>query len=921
MPLRIKAAIRILLAAGFAVPHVASAQAPSAQAAEFFEARIRPVLADNCFSCHGPKKQRGGLRLDSAAGLRKGGESGSVVLPGHPEKSPLIQAVRHAGERKMPPEKKLPPQAVADLSAWVRMGAPWPESETAAQQPDPADAWKKHWAFQPVKLPTVPEMPGLPPDASPVDAFLEAKLRTKGLSLSPPADPRTLIRRVSFDLIGLPPTAEEVEAFVAEYTAKPQAAFAKVVDRLLASPHYGERWGRHWLDVARYADTKGYVFEEERRYAYSYTYRDYVIRAFNEDKAYDRFLLEQLAADRLGGEPRTLAAMGFLTLGRRFLNNPHDVIDDRIDVVTRGLLGLTVQCARCHDHKYDPIPQKDYYSLYGVFASSVEPKELPLLGAPERTPAYVAFEKELQARERKYAAAALEQWRAALARFRARAADYLLAAHEGKDVRPRPPQGPAELAPLMVKRWQMFLAETRKGHNPVLAPWHAFAALRPQEFTVKAPALAARFAANDDPQRPISRPVARLFAGAPPASLREVAARYGALFAEIDKRWQKAQPAAKFADEHDEAVRQVLYVPGGPVHVPQEEIFRYLDRAARNQLTALKRQIDQFRANSPAAPPRAMVLQDLPSPMTPRVLLRGNPNNPGPAVPRQFLAVLSGEKRRPFTDGSGRLELARAIASKDNPLTARVLVNRVWQHHFGQGLVRTPSDFGLRSEPPTHPELLDYLAWRFMEDGWSIKKLHRRILLSRAYQQSSADRAEGERLDPDNRLLWRMNRRRLDFEAMRDALLVASGALDRTAGGPAVDITKAPFTGRRTVYGFIDRQNLPGMFRTFDFASPDTSTAQRHATTVPQQALFLLNSPFVLEQARALVRQPDIAGAAEGESRVQKLYRRVYGREADREEMALGMRYMEAARGEAGLGPWERYAQVLLLANEFMFVD
>jgi cytochrome c553 len=912
-----------LLVAAAAWPQAVSAQAPSAQAAEFFEARVRPVLADNCFSCHGPKRQRGGLRLDSAAGLRKGGDSGAVVVPGHPEKSLLVQAVRHAGERKMPPEKKLPPHAVADLAAWVRMGAPWPES-AAAKELDPADAWKKHWAGQPVKPPAVPRVPGLPPEASPVDAFLAAALRARGLSLSPPADRRTLLRRVTFDLTGLPPTAEEIEAFAQDPAPD---AFARVVDRLLASPHYGERWGRHWLDVARYADTKGYVFEEERRYAYSYTYRDYVIRAFNEDRPYDRFILEQLAADRLGGAPRTLAAMGFLTLGRRFLNNPHDIIDDRIDVVTRGLLGLTVQCARCHDHKYDPIPQKDYYSLHGVFASSFEPKGLPLIAQPERTPACVAFEKELQARERKYAAALEEKRRAALARFRARAADYLLAAHEGKDVRPRPPQGPNELAPLMVKRWQAFLAETRKGHNPVMAPWHAFAALPAQGFAARAPALAARIAANDDPQRPISRPVARLFAGAPPASLREVAARYGALFAEVEKLWQKAQPAEKFADEHYEAVRQVLYVPGGPVHVPQEEIFRYLDRAARNQLTALKRQIDQFKASSPVAPPRAMVLQDLPSPVTARVLVRGNPNNPGPEVPRQFLAVLAGPKRKPFTDGSGRLELARAIASRDNPLTARVLVNRVWQHHFGQGLVRTPSDFGLRSDPPTHPELLDYLAWRFMEDGWSVKKLHRLIVLSRAYQQSSADRTDGERIDPDNRLLWRMNRRRLDFEAMRDALLAASGALDRTAGGPAVDLTKAPFAGRRTVYGFIDRQNLPGMFRTFDFASPDTSTAQRHTTTVPQQALFLLNSPFVLEQARTLVRQPDIAGAAEGEARIQKLYRRVYGRAADRAEVALGLRYLEAARAEPGpagaegLGPWERYAQVLLLANEFLFVD
>ncbi len=916
-----------LLTAGVASAQTGAAKSPppSAAAVEFFESRIRPVLAENCFSCHGPQKQRGGLRLDSAAGVLKGGESGPAVVPGHPEKSLLLQAVRQGGELKMPPKGKLSERVVSDLAAWVKMGAPWPHGGSAG--PDTAaEAWKKHWAFQPVKKPAVPRPASLPAEASPVDAFVVAALEAKGLSLSPPADRRTLLRRVSFDLTGLPPTAAEVEAF--EKDTSPDA-FAKVVDRLLASPAYGERWGRHWLDVARYADTKGYVFEEERRYAYSYTYRDWVIRAFNEDKPYDRFLVEQLAADRLGGDPRNLAAMGFLTLGRRFLNNQQDIIDDRIDVVTRGLMGLTVACARCHDHKYDPIPTKDYYSLYGVFASSVEPKELPLVGQPERTPAYLAFEKGLNERQQKYDKTVAALRDEAMARFRARAADYLLAAHDAS----RPGDWshaqltPGELSRPTIKRWQMFLAETAKGHNPVMGPWHAFAALPQKDFAARAPAVAARIAANADPKRPISNPVARAFAGAPPTSLRDVAARYAAVFAEVDKLWQKAQPAKALPDEHYEAVRQVLYAPGGPIHIPPEQMFRYFNRADRGRLTALKRQIDKFKASSPAAPPRAMVLQDLPTPVTPRVLLRGNPGNPGPEVPRQFLGVLAGPNRKPFTEGSGRLEMARAIASRDNPLTARVLVNRIWQHHFGKGLVRTPGDFGLRSEPPTHPELLDNLAWRFMEDGWSVKRLHRLIVLSRAYQQGSQERADGERIDPDNRLLWRMNRRRLDFEAMRDALLAVSGALERTAGGAAVDITAAPFPGRRTVYGFIDRQNLPGVFRTFDFASPDTTTPQRHMTTVPQQALFLLNSPFVLQQARTLVRQPDVAGAPEGAARVQALYRRAYGRPADREEVALGLRYLEAARtepgleGAAGLDPWARYVQVLLLANEFMFVD
>ncbi|MCC6420030.1 MAG: PSD1 domain-containing protein [Gemmataceae bacterium] len=911
------------------VPAAAAAQQqPSPEALDFFEKRIRPVLTEHCHSCHGAEKQRAGLRLDGPAFLKKGGESGPLVVAGHPEKSPLIQAVRHQGDLKMPPKSRLSEQAVADLVAWVKIGAPWPASGTIAQRQDAADAWKKHWAFQPVGNPPVPRVKGLPEGAASIDAFVLARLETKGLTPNPPADRRTLIRRVYLDLIGLPPTAREVEAFVAD--ASPDA-FAKVVDRLLASPHYGERWGRHWLDVARYADTKGYVFQEERRYAYSYTYRDYVIRAFNEDKPYNQFLVEQLAADRLPqADPRALAAMGFLTLGRRFLNNQNDIIDDRIDVVTRGLLGLTVACARCHDHKYDPIPIADYYSLHGVFASSIEPKDLPLIGEPERTPEYLAYERELKAREQKLADATADALAKTAARHRALTADYLLAvrnAQRGPGEEPYPSLGSGELSPVMVKRWAAFLDQTRRTHNPVLAPWYAFAALSPKEFAVKAPALAARFAASTDRQRPLSKMVAHAFAGKPPTSLREVAQRYAGVFAEVEKRWQQAQPAKALPDVHAEAVRLLLYAPGTPTSLSPDDLRPFLDRAMRNTLTGLRQQVDKWRASSTVAPPRAMVLQDRPQPVQARVLLRGNPNNPGPVVPRQLLGVLAGPNRQPFKDGSGRLELARAIASKDNPLTARVLVNRVWQHHFGHGLVRTPGDFGLRSEPPTHPELLDWLARHFTEDGWSVKRLHRLILLSRTYQQSSADDAAGLKADPDNRLLWRMNRRRLDFEALRDRLLFVAGNLDRKAGGPAVDLTRAPYTGRRTVYGFIDRQNLPGLFRTFDFASPDTATPQRHSTTVPQQALFLLNSPFVLEQARGVIRCPDVAGVEGDEARVQRLYRRIYARPADRDEAALGLRFLDAARAEAGsvegpvLGAWERYAQVLLLANEFAFVD
>ncbi len=776
----------ILVVALFvALPSLAPAQvspAADAKLVEFFETKIRPVLAENCYSCHGPQKQRGDIRLDGREHLLQPRDEGPLIVAGQPEKSRLIRAVRQMGEIKMPPKGKLSQQAIDDLATWIRQGAIWPATQAAAAD---TVSWKKHWAFQPIRKPPLPETKA-GGAANPIDLFVDEKLAAKGLRAAPSAEPRTLLRRVYIDLIGLPPTAEEVEEFIAacdSASAKKEAhaAFESVVDRLLNSPQFGERWGRYWLDVARYADSKGYVFEEERRYPYAYTYRDYVIDAFNRDLPFDRFIIEQIAADRLvaqnQADPKTQAALGFLTLGRRFLNNIHDIIDDRIDVVSRGLLGLTTTCARCHDHKYDPIPSKDYYSLYGVFASSTEPKDLPRIGEAPRTEATIAFEKKLT---------------------------------------------------------------------------------------------------------------------------------------------ELKAAATKFEDDHKQELQAK-------------------NRKFRDELRALQKKVDAFQATTPGAPPRAMALVDLPQPVTPHVFLRGNPTNPGPAVPRQFLEVLAGKNRQPFQEGSGRLELAKAIASKDNPLTARVFVNRVWMHLFGAGLVTSPSNFGVRTEPPSHPELLDYLAARFMEEDWSTKRLIRLIVLSEAYRRSSKPEPEfrnvaqkagapdsglrnPESPDPENRLLAHANRRRLDFEAMRDALLAVAGNLDLQAGGPAVDIVKSPFSGRRSIYGFIDRQNLPGMFRTFDFANPDATSPMRYQTTVPQQALFLLNSPFVQQQARLVAKRAEI-DTRDGAAKIERLYRLIYARAPLAEELRLGETFLQKATAEGGMTPWERYAQVLLLANEFMFLD
>jgi hypothetical protein len=882
------------------------------------------VLFDKCISCHGPDKKRGGLRLDSREAILKGGDSGPAVVPGQPEESLLLKAIRRDGDLKMPPKEPLTLAAVTALRDWIRQGAAWP----AEAKSSPADsavslARKQHWSFRSVTRPGLPLVRDASRTRTPIDRFLLARLEAKGLSLSPAASRRTLIRRLTFDLIGLPPTPEEVDAFLED--TRPDA-YERLVDRLLTSPAYGERWGRHWLDVARYADTKGYVFTEERRYPYSYTYRDYVIRSFNEDLPYDQFVLQQLAADQLplGDDRRALAAMGFLTLGRRFLNNVHDIIDDRIDVVTRGLMGLTVTCARCHDHKFDPVPMRDYYSLHGVFASCVEPTELPLLSPRDSTAGFSAFEKELQKRQAEVNRFLKESHAILLPDFRSRIAPYLLAASEA--TRRRFGQG-SDLNRALVFRWRNFLQNARAKHDPIFAPWFAFAGLSKEEFAAKAPATAARFAGTDEPGKPINALVARAFAGQPPETLAEVAGRYEKLFQEADKSWQELRrktPSAKALPSADqEAIRQVLYGTAAPVNIPPAEIERYLDRAQRNKLTPLKKRVVQWQATAPDAPPRAMVLADMPSPVQPRVLVRGNPGNPGAAVPRQFLEVLAGDARKPFTKGSGRLELAQAIVSKDNPLTPRVMVNRVWQHHFGVGLVRTPGDFGVRGEPPSHPELFDWLASEFVASGWSVKQLHRSILLSAVYRQSSNENPNASGIDTENTLLWRMNRRRLEFEPLRDSILAAAGRLDRRIGGLPVDITTAPYSTRRSVYGFIDRQNLPGLFRAFDLASPDSATPQRHETTVPQQALFLMNSPFAIEEARAFVARADVAGRKSDAKRVDWMHRIAYGRPAEAHEIEVGLNFIRAAEAGRtdGLAPWEQYAQVLLLANEMAFVD
>lgn len=589
---------------------------------------------------------------------------------------------------------------------------------------------------------------------------------------------------------------------------------------------------------------------------------------------YDRFLLLQLAADQVDDRTENdLAAMGFLTLGRRFLGVNRDIIDDRIDVVCRGMLGLTVSCARCHDHKYDPIPTADYYSLYGVFDSCSE--RLVALDESSNKDFREGLRKRQQDLTEKLAASREESSR----RCRERVVDYLRAQTE---LHKYPANGfdqvfqKTDLLPAFVRRWESYLYEARRRNDPIFLAWNAYWDIPATEFAKQSELVTRQL--RESPSHPMNAIIASKFA-TPPQSFDDVIDRYGEIFNEITTTWENlvsqvddsSDRPAQLADPAAEQIRQLLYGPGSPCVVPDEPIVHsetYFDSATCTELWKLQGEVDRWIVNTPANEPFALTLIDRATATEPRIFRRGDPLKQGESVPRRFLSVLSGNPSDTFQRGSGRLELARAIIHPDNPLTARVIVNRVWTQHFGRGLVTTPSDFGTRAAEPSHPQLLDWLTSRFVEEGWDLKKLHRQIVLSATFQQSSARETgpqtdQAMQIDPDNRLLWRMNPRRLSFEEFRDSLLASSGQLDRQMRGKPTGLFEKPYPRRRTIYAKVDRQYLPGTLRIFDFANPDLHVPKRAETTVPQQALFLMNHPLVLERAEALAESVKRSPTAE----------------------------------------------------------
>ncbi|MEZ5398624.1 MAG: PSD1 and planctomycete cytochrome C domain-containing protein [Bryobacteraceae bacterium] len=841
--------------------------------AAFFENNVRPVLAHNCYSCH-TASAMGGLRVDSREALLKGGKRGAAIVAGKPDASLLLAAVRQSDPSlKMPPSGKLSATEIAAVARWIETGAVW-GAEAAPARPSSkyiiTPEQRHWWAFQPIVKPGPPRVKNERSAANDIDRFVLAALERERLQPNPEASKADLLRRVYYDLTGLPPTASQIDVFAAD---KSPGAFANVVDELLASPAYGERWGRYWLDIARYSDDKLNPTQDEP-YENAWRYRDWVIQAFNDDMPYDLFLKAQIAGDQMEHSEKLVGGLGFYALSPQFQ-------DDRVDATTRGILGVTVACAQCHDHKFDPIPTKDYYALQGVFAST-EITEYPL--APEAEVKKFKDARKNVDDAKKEIDDFLDRQANELAEiFAAQTAEYIQAVRDEAE--------PAGLDPETLARWKRYLTETKREH-PFLDSWRE-SSFSLDEFQKTVIAL------NREKKEIDKTNMIRLGG----SDARRDLANADLLSLARDKYflWRDLFGAGRF-DKFD----------SGLLYAKPNRLEPFLASAWKQHLEGLRTHLAAREKAMPEQYPYFHTIKDVEKPHNVRIQIRGSRDNLGDEAPRAFLSVLATGDPEPFQSGSGRRELAEAIAGRDNPLTARVWVNRVWSYHFGRPLVGTPSNFGQLGEKPSHPELLDYLAARFMEQGWSLKSLHREILLSAAWRRSAANNPANFARDPDNRYFWRANRRRLDIEPLRDTLLAVTGELNGKAGGPPLKLTDSTNT-RRSVYGFVSRRKLDGTLALFDFPNPNNLSEQRIETATPLQQLFFLNSRFVEDRAIALACRIESA-AFDDAARIQAAYRLVYGRTATKEEVAVGLEYVKH-------DSWANYAQVLLGANELLFVN
>jgi len=883
---------------------------------DFFEKKIRPVLSENCYKCHSSKseKVKGKLLLDNKSSTLKGGESGPAIIPGDLEGSLLIKSIRYTDkDLQMPPNAKLSESIIKDFETWVKMGAPDPRSDVAASVSLDEKKTKEHWAYQKLIKPVVP-VTNTKWVINPVDSFIYSKLRENDLIPSAEADKKILIRRLYFDLIGIPPTENDIDSFLKDNSKN---VYENLVDKLLNSPQYGERWGRHWMDTSRYSDTSGTVnANQESRYTYSYTYRDYVIRAFNEDLPFDRFIKEQIAADQLKDiKKENLAALGFITLGKNS-NNNNDVIDDRIDVIFKGFMATTVVCARCHDHKFDPVSTKDYYSIHGILNSTYIPtdKEKPVLIAIKDTPEYRDYLEKQYKIEQEIESFIHTRYLTAVFEFRTNTFKHLYGGYMLANVAESNRTDyirDNSLNSRMIQKWSSSInvkinvsrrqdlkgKDSKSGasqiNHPAFLPLSKMFKVPEKDF--KSEWISVLNEYKDDINPYLLQNIKKTGM----TSMRDLATAY-----------HNAVNESLIINTNIEGVlefREAIYKNNGPLDINRDNFQRFYSDNGKttrydNELRAQRGKLITLELTHEATPPRAMVLVDKDKATDSAVLIKGDPGTRGAIVPRKFLETFNYVNPNNFTNGSGRLELANAIANSDNPLTARVIVNRLWQFHFGEGLVRNPDDFGIQTEKPIHYDLLNYLSARFIEDGWSIKKITRLMLTSATYRQVSTNDGKKYSKDPYNRLYWKMNTGRLDFETLRDTILHVGGKLDLKMGGQSVNLISLnnnnEYSHRRTVYGFIDRSRLPEFFTTFDFATPEMTTGKRFQTTVPKQALFLMNNAMVIEQVRHMITRPEFIRIINEEEKIRSLYKICFQREPSDLEIKIGLRYIENAMAE-----------------------
>ena len=936
----------LAVATGLAVAATAAAATPDDVA--FFEKRIRPVLVERCSACHGEHLQTAGLDLTTAEGFFRGGETGPVFLEDDPESSRLLAAVRYQGRVKMPPTGKLAGEEIEALTRWVKLGAPWPDAGVKPVTPDHGSGPKwtekqeNHWAFQPVLAHEPPPVQDEDWAQTPIDRFVLARLEEQGLTPSPRADRLTLLRRAKYDLHGLPPTEAEIREFLADTAS---GAFRRLIDRLLDSPRYGEKWGRHWLDVARYADSTG--LDDDIKVPYTWRYRDYVIEALNRDTPFDQFIAEQLAGDLLPPEGsdevnrRGVIATGFLAVGTKPLvqqdkiKMKYDVIDEQIDTTAKVFMGLTMGCARCHDHKFDPISAKDYYSIASIFASvknfeSLDPSmtvskvHLEPLVPEAAYRQYQEHQEEIgNAKQRIKSIVDLEMYRHVIEHRSPKLARYMVAAYEvyndGADYEVVAARErldcevlrlwvdylkPDDELRLHLRQWQEANEATRAS---VAEEYQQRFRSRGLEWIERLgkwrKEIEAWDGTGDFPKKPDLAPGSDRF------------------FSEVTLA----------AASMDEGATQV----DGPFAVPEQSLDSILPVDSRASVEGLRKEIERLEESAPVRPPMAYAVKQGES-VEQHVFIRGNHNSLGAPVRREFPVILAGDDQQPITSRDGRLDLARWLASPDHPLTSRVIVNRLWQWHFGQGLVRTPNNFGLMGELPTHPELLDYLARRFVIDGWSMKAMHRLIMRSSIYQMQSHISDEAWRVDSANRLWSRFNRRRLSVEEMRDSLLAIDGSLDLTMGGALTESLDSygfeeayvhpDETRRRTVYLPIYRNRMPTMLTLFDFADPSASIAVRPKTSVAPQGLYFMNSDFVQERARALASHLLELDETGDSARIEKAYWITLTRKPESQEVDEMLDYIaeypvRENLTDSRLESWQSFCRLLLGSNEYNYVN